>query len=101
MDTSDLSTEAYDGILIQAEQLTHDLTLRYGFLSYDRKNQTEYIEKAEKLTRKIMEADDNELDDLFCGTPPDKERLDSTLKTILKNIAKVKSIPMEKRKYDF
>jgi len=38
MDTSDLSTEAYDGILIQAEQLTHDLTLRYGFLSYDRKN---------------------------------------------------------------
>jgi len=48
-----------------------------------------------------MEADDNELDDLFCGTPPDKERLDSTLKTILKNIAKVKSIPMEKRKYDF
>jgi hypothetical protein len=32
MDTDDLSTEAYDAILIEAEKLTHDLTLHYGLL---------------------------------------------------------------------
>jgi len=101
MDTDDLSREAYKGILIEAEKFTHDLTLHFGLLSYDCKNEAEYIDKAEKLTRKIMESDVSDLDDLFLGNPPDKERLDSTLKTILKNIAKVKSIPIEKRKYDF
>ena len=29
MDTDDLSREAYKGILIEAEILTHDLTLQY------------------------------------------------------------------------
>ena len=48
-----------------------------------------------------MEAEDYELDDLFWGNAPDKIKLDSTLKKILKNIEKVKSIPIEKRNYDF
>ena len=101
MDTDDLSREAYDGILIEAEKLTHDLTLHYGLLSYSCNNEAEYIEKAEKLTREIMEVEDYELDDLFWGNPPDKIKLDFTLKKILKNIEKVKSIPIEKRNYDF
>ncbi len=101
MDTDDLSRDAYDGILIEAEKLTHDLTLHYGLLSYDCKNETEYIEKAEKLTREFMKIYDNELDDLFWGNPPDNERLDFTLKKILKNIEKIKAIPIKKRNYDF
>ena len=101
MDTDDLSTEAYDAILIEAEKLSHDLTLHYGLLSESCNNEAEYIEKAEKLTREIMEAEDYELDDLFWGNAPDKIKLDSTLKKILKNIKKVKSIPIEKRNYDF
>ncbi len=101
MDTDDLSREAYDGIIIEAEKLTHDLTLHYGLLSYDCKNETGYIKKAEKLTKEIMEIEDYELDDLFWGNPPDKERLGFTLKKILENIEKIKSIPIEKRKYDF
>ncbi len=101
MDTDDLSREAYDGILIEAEKLTHDLTLHYGLLSYSCNNEAEYIEKAEKLTMEIMEAEDYELDDLFWGNPPDKIKLDFTLKKILKNIEKVKSIPVEERNYDF
>ena len=48
-----------------------------------------------------MEAEDYELDDLFWGNAPDKIKLDSTLKKILKNIEKVKSIPIEKRNYEF
>lgn len=101
MDTDYLSREAYDGILIEAEKLTHDLTLHYGVLSSDCKNETEYIDKAEKLTRKIMQAKNWELDDLFWGNPPVKEKLKFTCKKILENIEKVKTIPIEKRKFDF
>jgi hypothetical protein len=101
MDTDDLSREAYDGIVIEAEKLTHDLTLHYGVLSSDCENETEYIDKAEKLTRKIMQAEDLELDDLFWGNPPVKEKLEFTCKKILENIEKIKTIPIEKRKFDF
>jgi hypothetical protein len=101
MDTDDLSREAYNGILIEAEKLTHDLTLHFGLLSSDCIDETEYIDKAEKLTKEIMQVDDWELDDLFWGDPPNKEKLIFTCKKILKNIEKVKTIPIEKRKYDF
>jgi hypothetical protein len=101
MDTDDLSREAYNGILIEAEKLTHDLTLHYGLLSSDCKNETEYIDKLEKLTKEIMQVEDWELEDLFWGNPPDKVNLIFTCKTILENIEKVKAIPIEKRKYDF
>lgn len=101
MDTDDLSKESYEGILVEAEKLTHDLTLHYGVLSYDCKDETEYIDKAEKLTRDIMQADDVELDDLFWGNPPAKEKLHITCKKIIENIVKIKSIPIENREYDF
>lgn len=101
MDTDDLSRESYEGILIEAEKLSHDLTLHYGVLSSDCKNETEYINKAEKLTREIMQVEDWEIDDLFWGNPPEKEKFESTCKKILENIEKIKSIPIEKRKFDF
>ncbi len=100
MDTYDLSREAYIGILIEAEELTHDLTLLFGLLSYKCKDETEFIYKAEKLTREIMQMEDYELDDIFWGNPPEKEKLDLTLKKIIRNIEKVNKIPFEKRHYD-
>jgi hypothetical protein len=101
MDTDDLSRESYEGILIEAEKLSYDLTLQFGVLSGDCKNETEYLDKAEKLTTDIMQAEDWEIDDLFWGNPPEKEKLELTCKKILENIQKVKSIPIEKRKFDF
>jgi hypothetical protein len=101
MDTDDLSREAYNGILFEAEKLTHDLTLHYGLLSSNCKNESEYIDKAEKLTLEIMGLDDYELDDIFWGNPPDKEKLDFTLNNIIENIKKIKVIPIEKRMFDF
>ncbi len=100
MDTDDLSRESYEGILIEAEKLTHDLTLHFGVLSGDCKNETEYIDKAAKLTREIMEVEDWELDDLFWGNPPDKEKLNFTLQKIIDNIEEIKKIPITKRHYD-
>lgn len=79
MDTDELSREAYEGILLEAEKLTHDLTLHYGLLSGYCKDEVDYIDKALEMTEKIMQADDCELDDLFWGDPPDKEKLIFTL----------------------
>ncbi|MCU4166756.1 hypothetical protein [Carboxylicivirga caseinilyticus] len=100
MDTDDLSKESYEGILIEAEKLTYDLTLQFGVLSGDCKNETDYVDRAEKLTREILQAEDWELDDLFWGNPPDREKLNFTLKKIIGNIEKIKKIPIENRHYD-
>lgn len=100
MDTDELSREAYDGILVEAEKLTHDLTLHYGLLSYECKNESEYLDKAKKLSNAIMQAEDYELDDLFWGNPPNKEKLNIMLQKIISNIEKVRKIPVEKRSYD-
>lgn len=47
MDTDNLSKESYEGIIMESEKFTHDLTLHYGVLSYECENETEYIDKAE------------------------------------------------------
>ena len=101
MDTDDLSREAYNGIIIEAEKITHDLTIHYGLLSSVCKNETEYIDKAEKLTYEIIELKEHELDDLFWGSPPEKEKLNIKLMEILSNIEQIRAIPVEKRKFDF
>lgn len=101
MDTDDLSRESYEGILIEAEKLSHDLTFRFGVLSGNCKNQNEYLDKAEKLTREVMKAEDWEIDDLFWVNPREKEKLELTCIKILENIEKVKSILIERRKFDF
>lgn len=54
MDTDELSREAYSGIFLEAEKLSHDLTLHFGLLSDDCKDETEYIDKAEELARQIF-----------------------------------------------
>ncbi len=100
MDTDDLSREVYNGILMEAEKLTHDLTLLYGILSYDCKNETEYIDKAEKLTKEILKLDDDDLEDLFWGDLPDTDKLNFTLRKIISNIEDLKMIPIDKRQYD-
>lgn len=100
MDTHDLSREAYNGILLEAEKLTHDLTLHYGVLSSDCEDEPDYIDKALEMTRDILDANDYELDDLFWGNPPDKEKLNHTLQTIINNIEAIKKTPIKERHYD-
>ena len=48
-----------------------------------------------------MQVEDWELDDLFWGNPPEKEKFEFTCKKILENIEQIKSIPIENRKFDF
>lgn len=100
MDTDELSREAYNGIINEAEKFTHDLTIHYGLLSYDCTNETEYIDKAEELTKQILELDEYELDDFFWGNLPNKRKLIFTLRKIISNIEDIKKIPIDKRHYD-
>ena len=101
MDTDDLSTEAYKGIIIEAEKFNHDLTLRYGIIASLCKNEKEYLIEAKNITRLIKGLSINELTDLFFGFPPDKASLLLTLDKISANISEIEKIPENERHYDF
>ena len=101
MDTDELSQEAYEGILSEAEELSSDLTLQFGLLSYDCKNESEYLEQSLKLIKDILKFDEDELDEVFSGEVPDRNELEATLNRIVQNIKEIKKIPLNKRHYDF
>lgn len=101
MDTDDLSTEAYQAILIEAEKFNHDLTLQFGVLASSCKDEKQYLLKAKKLIERIRKLDKHDLSDMFFGSPPDKHYLLLTLDQILVNILEVEKIPENKRHYEF
>ncbi len=72
MDTDELSTEVYKGVIIEAEKFNHDLTLRYGLIADSCKSEKEYLIKAKKITKAIKGMGKEELTDLFFGSMPDK-----------------------------
>lgn len=101
MDTDDLSTEAYQGIIIEAEKFNPDLTLQFGLLASECKNEDEYLTKASALVSEIRSLEEEELLDMFFGNLPDAKSLNLTLDRIKENIENVKKIPKEKRNYEF
>ncbi len=101
MDTDELSNEAYNGIIGEAEKLTHDLTLFYGVLSSECDDEDEYLDEAAEMTKELLQADDDELEEAFWGNPPNKKKLKATCEKILKNIERIKSIPLDEREYEF
>jgi len=101
MDTDDLSREAYRAILVEAERFNHDLTLHFGLLSGDCKDEQEFIEKSERLIGKLKKAKPYILTDIFFGEIPNLNNLNKALDRITKNIDKVKQIPLSERHFDF
>ena len=101
MDTDDLSREAYEAIIIEAEKFSHDLTLQFGVLSYRCQDELEFIKKSKKLAENIMVLDDYEIEDLFFGNSLPRKQLEITLMQIIRNIEELNSIPINKRHYDF
>ncbi|MCK4465539.1 MAG: hypothetical protein KAU83_07495 [Bacteroidales bacterium] len=100
MDTGDLSEEAYNAIMIEAERFNHDLTLQFGLLSYHCADEDDFIEKSIALINEIKKYDEIAIDDMFFGNPPRKEEFHKTLERILVNIRELKKIPIDKRNYD-
>ena len=100
MDTDDLSIEAYDGIIIEAEKFNHDLTLWFGVLSRECKDEKEYLLKSIKLARDIKKSKKEDLFELFFGELPDVKKLNLTLDKIIKNIEEVMKIPYDQRTFE-
>ena len=100
MDTGDLSEETYRAIMIEAEMFNHDLTLQFGLLSSNCKDENDFIEKSIQLIKKMKEYDDINLDNMFFGNPPNMNNFHIALKRLLDNIVELKKIPTEHRKYD-
>lgn len=101
MDTNELSTEAYEGIIIEAEIFNHDLTFQFGVMASSCEDEKEYLIKAKQLIKEIQRLDKYALSDMFFGVPPDKIKLHLTLEKILTNISEVEKIPENKRHYEF
>ena len=100
MDTDDFSVEAYKAIMIEAERFNHDLTLRFGLLSYSCENENEFVKKSVDLINEMMNLELEEIDDIFFGNPPEINEFQLALKRILENIDRLEKIPLEKRTYD-
>jgi hypothetical protein len=100
MDTGDLSEETYRAIMIEAEIFNHDLTLQFGLLSGNCKDENDFVEKSIQLINEMKKYDEIDLDDLFFGNPPEMNEFKKTLKKILDNIVELKKTPTESRTYD-
>ena len=101
MDTDDLSKEAYEAILVEAEKFSHDLTLHFGVLSSKCQDESEYIEKSKKLAEEILQLENYEIEDLLFGNFQSREHLESTLRKLMGNIEELNKIPINERHFDY
>lgn len=102
MDTDDLSNQAYNAVIITAEKFNHNLTLQFGLLSYECKNETEYLQQANQLIKEWNEDIGLSIEEIFFDVEhPSKEQFKKVLNEIDENISKVLVIPLEKRKFKF
>ncbi|HRO47179.1 hypothetical protein [Agriterribacter sp.] len=101
MDTDELSSEAYEGIIVEAEKFNHDLSLPFGLLASSCENEQEYLIEAKKLITEIKALKTHELSGMFFDAVPDKKDLHQALDGILANIFLVEKIPEGERHYDF
>lgn len=102
MDTDDLSRPTYNGIIIEAEKFNHDITLQFGVLASDCKDDDDFLNKAETMINNWLKVDDFEqmIDDVFYGEPVDEEEFKNTLNKLLSNIAEIRKTPMKDREYE-
>jgi len=103
MDTDDLSNETYEAVILTAERFNHDLTLSFGCLASECKNDNDYLLKAERLIKRWQKDKyfDELMDDIFFGNPPNREDFENALSDILLNINKVRKIPVKERTFEF
>ena len=74
MDTGDLSEDVYYAIMVEAERFNHDLTLQFGLLSYECKDEDVFLEKSKKLIYEMKKYNEIDLDDMFFGNPPGEDQ---------------------------
>ncbi|OYU84974.1 MAG: hypothetical protein CFE24_04055 [Flavobacterium sp. BFFFF2] len=102
MDTDELSVPTYDGIIRAAEKFNHNLTLQFGVLASNCKDDDDYLNQAEAIINQWLQMDQFEeiIDDIFFGESVSQEEFINTLNKISSNIAEVRITPMEQREYE-
>lgn len=102
MDTDDLSIATYNGIITEAEKFNHDLTLQFGVLASECKNDDDYLGKAEALIKEWLSVTDFDeiIDDVFYGEDVDCDEFKVTLNKLLANITEIRKTPLDKREYE-
>jgi hypothetical protein len=102
MDTDDLSKETYQAVIIAAEKYNHNLTLQFGLLSYECKDDDDYLVKANKLINAWKEDIADSINDIFFDVKkPDPTEFITVLNGIQNKIEKVFKIPFKKRNFEF
>ncbi len=91
MDTGDLTDKTYKAIMVEAEKFNHDLTLQFGLLSGECKDEKDFIAKSKQLIEEMLQYDEDDLDDMFFGNPPLTKDFHKALDKILKNISNLKN----------
>jgi hypothetical protein len=86
IDTDDLTDKTYKAIIIEAERFDHNLTLQFGLLSYECRDEVDFIQKSKLLIKQMLKFNEASIDDMFFGEPPAKKVFHSALNKILENI---------------
>lgn len=82
IDTGDLTDKTYKAIMIEAERFDHNLTLQFGLLSYECKDEPDFINKSKQLILEMLKYEEGEIDDMFFGEPPAKKDFHKALNKI-------------------
>lgn len=93
MDTDELSREAYEAVIIEAEKFHHDLTLQFGLSSYECDNEQGYLDQAVKLIKELKKIRRHDLEEIFFDEIPEMADFQLALNNILNNIERVNQIP--------
>jgi hypothetical protein len=103
VDTDDLSIPTYKGVILAANKFNRDLTLQFGILASECKDDDDYLNQAELLIKDWLNSDDMDslLDNIFFGEEMNEKKFRKTLDKILSNIAEIRKTPLEKRVYDY
>ena len=89
IDTGDLTDKTYQAIMIEAERFDHNLTLQFGLLSYQCKDEADFIKNSKQLIKQMLTYNMADIDDVFFGEPPTKKEFHNALNKILNNIAEL------------
>ena len=89
MDTGDLTDKTYKAIMIEAERFDHNLTLQFGLLSYECKDEPDFIKKSKQLINRMLKYGEGQIDDMFFGEPPNIIEFHKALNKILLNISQL------------
>jgi len=102
MDTDDLSIQTYRGIILACEKYNDNLTLQFGVLASDCKDDDDYLNQAEAMIKEWL-ADkyfDAVADDIFFGESVDLDAFRTALEKLLSNIVEIRKTPMDEREYE-